>query len=94
METLDTSAAFQRRDPVRGRYPVNLRFTIPFYPHRLFVTLIIGREKRGPERLREERARHPLHTWGNLFALVTSWTVLSIAALFAALFAVLVATTL
>ena len=80
MEMMEANAAFQRGDRTPERYPVNLRFTIPFYPRSFFVTLIIG-----PERLREERARHPINTWGNLFAVITSWSVLSVAALFTVL---------
>ncbi len=85
MAITETSAAFQRGDRMPERYPVNLRFTIPFFPRPLFVTLIIGRVKRGAERLREERARHPINTWGNLLTVVASWTVFSIATLFAVL---------
>ena len=55
-----------RIEAAPSRYPVNLRCTIPFYPRPLFLTLIIGREKRGPERLRAERERHPIDTWGNI----------------------------
>jgi hypothetical protein len=79
------ASAFHRAGVVPGHYPVNLRVTIPFYPQPLFVTLIIGREKRNPDRLREERERHPLQTWGNLVALATTWSVFCIAGLFAVL---------
>jgi hypothetical protein len=65
-------------------YPVNLRVTIPFYPRSLFVTLIIGQERRGTDRLREERERHPVNTWGNLFVVVGAWSVFVVATLFAA----------
>ncbi len=49
-----------------AKFPVDLRLTIPFYPKPIFVALIMGREKRGPERLHEERLRHPLEGWGNI----------------------------
>ena len=68
-------------EPVR--YPVNLRITVPF-PRPFFITLIVGRERRGRERRRAERARHPINTWGNLFTVLTAWTILVTAALFAA----------
>lgn len=62
----DQGSQLGRIETAPSRYPVNLRCTIPFYPNPLFVTLIVGREKRGPERLRTERVRHPLDTWGNV----------------------------
>ena len=73
--------------PTPARYPINLRITIPFLPRSFFVTVIIGQEKRGPDRLREERRRHPINTWGNVLAVTIALGVVSIAALFAALVA-------
>jgi hypothetical protein len=74
--------AFLERAP--SHYPVNIRLTWPFFPKPFFVTLVIGREKRGLARRKEERARHPLNTWGNLAVFVATWTIFSVAALFAA----------
>jgi hypothetical protein len=65
-------------------YPVNIRMTVPFLPRRVFVTLIIGHERRGRARLQQERLRHPLNTWGNLATFVVTWTMFTIAALFTA----------
>ena len=59
-------AEVNRSETAPARYPVNLRFTIPFYPSPIFVTLIAGKEKRGPARLAKERVLHPLDTWGNI----------------------------
>ena len=87
MAITDSNAFLRTADAAPARYPVNLRFTIPFYPNPIFVTLIVGKEKRGAERLREERSRHPIQTWGNLAMLAATWTVVSIAALFAAMVA-------
>jgi hypothetical protein len=67
-----------------SHYPVNIRVSWPFFPKPFFFTLIIGREKRGLARRKQERTRHPLNTWGNLAVFVATWTVFSIAALFAA----------
>ena len=67
-----------------GRYPVNIRLTIPFLARPVFLTLIIGRERRGPDRLRQERRLHPLNTWGNLLTFVVTWSMFTIAALFTA----------
>lgn len=84
---ISETAGYARNNPAPGRYPVNLRVTVPFLPSPFFVTLIIGRERRGPVRRREERARHPVNTWGNLVTVATGWTVFSIATLFAVLVA-------
>jgi hypothetical protein len=85
--TMLDQAGDAARGPVPGRYPVNLRLTVPFYPRPLFITLIVGWERRGRDRLREERERHPLNTWGNFTAAVSTWTVFITAALFAAFIA-------
>jgi hypothetical protein len=81
MSTLDATNA-ARADAEPTRYPVNLRITVPFVPKPFFITLIIGPERRGIERRRLERERHPINTWGNLAVAVTAWTVLSVATLF------------
>jgi hypothetical protein len=65
-------------------YPVNIRVTVPFVPRPLFVTLIIGQERRGRARLKQERRLHPLNTWGNLATFVATSTVFTIATLFIA----------
>jgi len=78
---------FARATPAPPRYPINLRITVPFYPRYLFVTLIIGSEKRGRDRLRGERDRHPVGTVGNLLVVTIALGVVSIAALFTALVA-------
>ena len=67
-----------------GHYPVNIRITVPFLPKAIFVTLIIGPEKRGRERLIAVRKAHPLGTWGNMAAIIGSSAVLLVAGLFAA----------
>jgi hypothetical protein len=71
-------------DTTIARYPVNIRLTVPFLPRSFFVTLIVGPERRAPERRREERLRHPLTTRGNLATMIGGWTVFTVAALFAA----------
>lgn len=86
MSAIDADGAI-RANAAPGHYPVNLRFTVPFFPRSIFVTFIMGREKRGPERLREERSRHPISTWGNLVTVATALVVFNVAILFAALIA-------
>jgi hypothetical protein len=87
MAAIDTDGAI-RANATPGNYPVNLRFTVPFFPRSFFVTFIMGREKRGHDRLREERARHPISTWGNLVTVSTVLATIQVALLFAVLIAV------
>ena len=85
MTTNEIASEVSKTETTPVRHPVNLRFTIPFYPHRLFVTLIMGQEKRGQERLREERIRHPLDTWGNIICAFCSGVMVSIVMFYMAL---------
>lgn len=69
-----------------NRHPINLRATLPLPFGRWYVTLVAGRERRGKERLVQERRKHPLETMPNLMFLlsigiVTSTLILLIAAL-------------
>jgi hypothetical protein len=84
MNFVETNRRSTLTEQPAAQYPVNIRVTIPFLPRSFFLTLVAGREKRGPARRREERARHPLNTWGNLFVFIGSTAVFTIAALFAA----------
>jgi hypothetical protein len=86
MSVIDAAGAI-RASSEPSRYPINLRMTVPFYPHSFFLTFVVGKERRGAERLRQERARHPVNTWGNLVTLVSAWATLNVAALFVALVA-------
>lgn len=47
-------------------HPVNIRLSLPMPGQRLYLMLLAGRERRRPERLRQERRDHPLRTLGNL----------------------------
>jgi hypothetical protein len=80
--------SFSRADSAPGRYPVNLRFTVPFFPRSLFVTFIMGREKRSAQRRQEERTRHPISTFGNLITVSTVLCTIQIAFLFVTLIAI------
>jgi len=66
-------------------YPINIRVTVPFAPRPFFITLIAGTERRGAERLRQERARHPINTWGNLATFVVASTICATAMFFGSL---------
>ncbi len=52
------------------RHLVNLRGWLPFAGRRLFFVLMIGRERRSPERRVYERQRHPLWTASNILVFV------------------------
>lgn len=52
------------------RHPVDLRFTLPLFGRGYYLTVVAGSEKRGTERRRDDRVRHPLHTLGNLVFLM------------------------
>lgn len=80
----DTVAHSQTTQP---RYPVNLRVTIPFFPRFLFITLIVGTEKRCRRRLENERGQYPVSTLGNVMMVTMALGVLAVAGLFAALIA-------
>ncbi len=84
MSTTDGADARARSYTQPGNYPVNIRMTIPFLPRRIFITLIIGPERRGRDRLKAEHEMCPLGTVGNMATLFSGWTVISVAALFAA----------
>ncbi len=53
-------------------HPVNIRLSIPLGFGRYYVTILGGKERRGDERLADERRKHPLLKAGNVvvFAVV------------------------
>ena len=74
MDTTNTSSANSatNKEPVQKSgewkiHPVNFRFSLPFFGRRFYLTLVAGGEQRGPQRLNEERAKHPVITAGNIF---------------------------
>ena len=50
--------------------PVNIRFSLPFFGKKFYVTVVGGAEKRGPERQAEDRNKYPLRTFTNVFFFV------------------------
>ncbi len=51
------------------RHPIDIRIAFPLGGRRAFLTLIGGSDRRGDERLRQERQVHPLKTTGNMIFL-------------------------
>ena len=45
--------------------PINIRFSLPAFGRRYFLTIIGGIERRGAQRRAQERTRHPLRTIAN-----------------------------
>ena len=50
--------------------PVDIRITLPFFWHRVFVTFLAGPERRSARRLKEDRAKHALWTFANICTFV------------------------
>ncbi len=69
---MDTLTAEQRDaihqavcDPSLRYPPINIRFNLPAFGRRYFLTIIGGAERRGAQRRAQERTRHPLRTIAN-----------------------------
>ncbi len=52
-----------------GGHPVNIRFSVPFFGRRFYLTVVAGQERRPAERLKADRAKHPLATRANVIFL-------------------------
>ena len=50
-----------------GRHPVNIRFSLPGFGRRYFLTVVGGEEKRSTERRAHEKRRYPLRTAASIF---------------------------
>jgi len=50
-------------------HAVNIRFSLPFFFRRLFVTVVAGVEKRTPQRVAHDNESHPFRTIGNFLFL-------------------------
>lgn len=49
------------------RHPVDIRFSLPFFGGRFYVTVLSGPERRDAARRSHERGRYPLRTAANVF---------------------------
>ena len=70
---MDTLTAEQRDaihqavcDPSLRHPPINIRFSLPAFGRRYFLTIIGGAERRGARRRAQERTKFPLPTVTNL----------------------------
>ena len=87
---MDTLSSEQREaihqvicEPGRFAPPVNVRFTVPLFTWRFYLTVVGGEEKRSAERRAHDRNRYPLRTLANIFFFVGLATLFYIAAIFA-----------
>ncbi len=67
-------------DPAWKRSPVDIRFTLPFFGRKFYVTVVSGAEKRSPDRRSEERHHYPLRTVANVFFFIGLATLFYMAA--------------
>lgn len=51
-------------------HAVDIRLSVPFLWQRFYLVLLAGQERRSPERLAQDRHRHPLWTPGNALIVV------------------------
>lgn len=58
---------------------INIRLSIPLFFTSVYLTIVAGTERRSPDRLRQERGKHPLATLGNLLCFGYSGVVLALA---------------
>jgi len=67
--------------PWESDHPINIRLSIPLLIKRYYVTIVVGEERRTPERLSVERRKHPLVSRGNLVFFTLLGTVIGLACL-------------
>ena len=65
--------------PWESDHPINLRLSIPLLFKRYYIIVVVGQERRCPERRTAERQKHPLVTRGNLFLFALLGTVIGLA---------------
>ncbi len=87
MDTLSTEQKeaihLASEDPAWKRSPVDIRFTLPFFGRKFYVTVVSGAEKRSPVRRAEERHHYPLRTIANVFFFIGLATLFYTAAIVA-----------
>ena len=69
-------------NPSWKRPPVNIRFTVPFFKSKFYVTVVGGEEKRNVERRAQEHHKYPLHTVANVFFFIGLGTLFYMLAVF------------
>ena len=86
MDTLSSEQkeAIQETLEIPGwkRPPVNIRFTVPFFKSKFYVTVVGGEEKRSAKRRAQERHNYPLRTVANVFFFIGLGTLFYMLAVF------------
>jgi hypothetical protein len=61
--------------------PINIRFSLPMPPGRIYLAVMAGRDRRGHRRRNADRTVNPLRTMGNfIFVIVASVVFYAVAA--------------
>jgi len=61
-----------------GAHSIDLRFSVPLPWRRYYVVLLVGKERRDPERLRLERLLYPLNLLTSAFAFIAFLSVIAV----------------
>lgn len=57
--------------PSWQRYPVNIRFSVPIFTRRFFITIVAGNDRRSGDRATAERRLNPMFTLPNVLFLTS-----------------------
>jgi hypothetical protein len=60
-------------------HPIDIRLSVPILSKRYYVTVVAGKERRRPERLVSERAKHPLDLRANLVVVLATSCIIGLA---------------
>jgi hypothetical protein len=69
----------QSRSADWAEHPIDIRLSVPFLSRRYYLTVVAGKERRRPERLVSERARHPLDLRANIVVVLTVSCIIGLA---------------
>jgi hypothetical protein len=79
--TAEQRAALALRQRQSVPPSINIRFSLPVPPGRIYLAILAGRDRRGRDRRRDERRANPLRTMGNfLFVIAAALAFYAIAA--------------
>ncbi len=52
--------------------PINIRFSLPVPPGRIYLAVMAGRDRRGPRRRNDDRRKNPMRTMGNFLFVIAA----------------------
>ncbi len=80
-EETESSASVASGARWSGRdHPLNIRVSLPLLFGRYYVVVLAGKERRGAERRKEERQKHPLWTAANTIFLFAAGFIMGVLA--------------